>query len=223
MPSREITMGDYYAAMYTTNAEGLPRATMPKVFWDADTEVINVATAVPRSIIEDYNLYVQLYYYNPIITGAIGNGAFNLPAPDSDLYVDANVVNIPISKDLIYTFKEFKAVQKGTTAHDEWPMIVNGSSFAQNRNNLYNELQKYYDLYYVYEDTSDSSAADVEVKINWPTTVSTVVDTAGYVDYDNDLAEDEMEARTCTVTFLTPVSNELETVEWEFPYYMVRR
>jgi len=113
-------------------------------------------------------IQVQLYYYHPFISGTAGKGVIN----DADLidgYETPNAALIPLS-DLIYTYKEVRAVRIDSTVHDPGtegaPEIMTNAGAPANTKvanglTVLEGLQKFYDINLVYENPNNPSAAEV--------------------------------------------------------------
>jgi len=175
---RPIDINSYYKAMYTprgnyeTSASETdhlrPRATLPRLTGAANATPARTDSGVTESVIYGYEdtVYVQLFYYHPYIKGYVGEGIID----DVDLaqgYETPNMALIPVS-DLIWTYKEPYPRRIDSTAHPEdsegaVEIVTNAGgtgTFIANGRTIYNQLQSYYDIEWVYENPNNPAETE---------------------------------------------------------------
>jgi len=223
--TREITMSDYVRAMYTNDSGGTARSSLP-ILAGHPTTAAN--SGVTNSVQDDYNLSVRLFYYDPELKNAAPKGDVDLTTA-SPGYVTPNAAIIPITESgLIWTFRGIGKIRKDKTAHDGEPEIASGVSVGVNRQSLFDGIKRYWTVVYEYENPRDPSAAPLQVEIPWSaiTLSGTSVAAGGYLDFENDVAEEGRELRTATLEVIEPPSTmptggTRALGDVEFNYYML--
>jgi len=210
-PTRDISMADYVRAMYLVDENNKPRASLPILGGNTVTGGV-AASGVQHSVLNDYPLSLSLFYYSPLITGAIGKGT--VAASD---YLNANAASIPITDSgLIATFTGFTKERIDITAHPSekgGEPVISGSvqnTEIEKRTSLYDQLKRYYKVNWTYENPRDASKP-VVLKVDWPASHTAITD----VDFTDIEAE---ETRQCSVTFPSPGSSPGDDDEVEFDY-----
>jgi len=216
--SRDIKMADYIKAMNKT-VGGVPKATLPFFAGNADAPL---DSSVVDSVLEEYDLALKLYYYNPKIKDLL-----NL---DDTIDATPDAATINVSKS-IARYSSLVLTRNDISDHSE-PQVdsrptVSGSVTVEDKMlvNLYNALQQYWRPEYVYE-------GDVKnVKIDWPqpSGADDADDHARALfirqiitDYDLDPVEGGTpELREGAITLTGPASAEWDEGEVTFQYYVL--
>jgi len=237
-------MADYVRAMYTLDAgigydpatdtyerNPMPRATLPKLVGGEDATDPDYPSAID-SVVEGYNLYLRLYYYAPLIEGEIGKGKVEYDYSDEppNEYPNANAAVVPLYP-LIGTYTGLNVKRKDGTDHTGEPEVYTNwegrpRADRTNARSLYDNLQKYWDVYYEYENPRGGDP--ILLKADWPK-MPNISDwemstehgnTVGLTDYDFE-APEAREKRECTATFELLESAEFDEAEWAFEYWML--
>jgi len=237
IPARPIKMADYVRAMYTygKNSAGnkVPRAALPVLVGNEDAKVPSAV----ESLQLEYNLSLLLYYYNSLITGTIGAGSIpttGTPAVGTGIYTDANAAVIDVSGLIAKYADKLDVKRKENTVGDGKPQVLSSWSANQKTQNLYTDLQSYWDVRWVFTSPRDNS--EIYKSVDWPkvTTFGTTTGTTtivaggaivGLTDSDMDAPDDPVEERTCEVTFPLPPSaddTQTDSIEYEFKYDILR-
>jgi hypothetical protein len=227
----DFKFAEYYKAVYTTNTLGYARAALPALTGSTSTytyaNINNPArgAGVTDSVRYGYDLSLRLFYYNPLIVGGPGRGYIPNLAATTDSTPNAAIIAIT-ENELIREFDDIIWQRKDATPHAGEPSIVSGeigpdggtttaNGDAANRRNLFNNLKRYYDLYYSYEGgiTVLIPQADWLISSFTPKTVATLQHNlnadgtrpVGYLRYVNTKA-DEIETEDSELTMIEPLS-----------------
>jgi len=186
--TRTIGMADYVRAMYTLDRAGDPRATAPVL---TGNPTVGGASSILSSVVDDYELEVQLFYYNPSIKGAPGEGAIDIPT-GTPWPVAANV---PVtSEGKIFVYNNLDMIRKPDTGLNENAEILAGGTVTE----LVRRLQTLWDVVYVYVNPNDSSKTINSKPISWNGITVT--------GFDNSVPDETKEERDVDITFALPGS-----------------
>jgi len=181
-----------------------------------------VNSSPPDSIVEGYELALQLYYYYPHIQGPVGKGTVPV-----NRYSSANAAEVPLGG-LIGSFIGMKYdIRLDASTHDGYPEVKSGwrgaTPLVDMRANLYDNLQKYWKVQYEY--TNPKGNGNLYVDAAWPKYLGTwnTWGLRGLTDADDDDldAGEGRQDRECTVTFNGLPSLEYEEQEVPFRFWMI--
>jgi len=142
-PVRQIGVNEYTRAMYTVGADGNAKATVPMLTGYTNQEPAYTAQQTAKglepsnilsSVVLDYPLSAQLFYYDRLIKGPPGQGKVNLDdlaytLSWSEEYLQPNVAIVPITdNNIIFLYDRLEVSRRDNTNHpletEGYPYVV---------------------------------------------------------------------------------------------------
>ena len=193
---RPIGMSEYIKAMYTMGpvydedgnyVTDAPKATVPRIRGYTGNKNINTLQTKTQAgktveyyihtilgaVIEDYldDAVLQCYYYYPGIRGEKGRGTYDETREagtgpgtgDNSGRVIVNAANVPLT-DKIFIFDSIEAKRIANTEPNKNPQVQYGVTQPQA---FLNNLQKLWEVVYVYVNPNDSSKTKQSDPIDW--------------------------------------------------------
>jgi len=176
-PDRPLTMAEYYRAVYTVDADGNARASLPQMF--GNTVTGGRVPGTPRTystplqyVLDDgdWELYLGLFYYNILLTDGAGKGKVDMNTAigiEEFTYKYPNSAIIPIGSRVL-TYTGVEKVKKTNGSYDETPDVPSTRSTTDEtsrRRNLKTTLGEHWNLFRVYGEGDDA----IKVKIPFAT------------------------------------------------------